>query len=64
MRDVAILKQVLHGGRFVQPLPGGGPVLSVPDYTAEHWIATGAARAVVDPPVITKPPATGGKKGS
>lgn len=53
MRNVEILKQVLHGGQLVKPLPGGGPVLSVEDHTAEHWIATGAAKAAPDSPSAT-----------
>ena len=50
MRNVEILKPVSHLGEIVKPLPVGGPVLSVPDHTAEHWIATGAAKAVADAP--------------
>lgn len=65
MRNVEILKQVLHGGQLVKPLPGGGPVLSVEDHTAEHWIATGAAKAAPSTAPAANPatPATTGKKG-
>jgi len=44
MKTVEILKQVLFKGQWVKPLAKGGPVVSVPDATANHWIATGAAR--------------------
>jgi hypothetical protein len=64
MKNVKILKQVLHLGQWVKPLPGGGPVLSVPDFTADHWIKTGAAEAASETPKPAPLPAAAtGKKG-
>ena len=65
MKHVEILKQVLHLGQWVKPLPNGGPVLSVPDYTADHWIKTGAAKPAGEPPkaAVFPAPLAGGKKG-
>jgi hypothetical protein len=50
MKNVEILKQVIHKGEWLKPLPKGGPVVSVADYTADHWIATGAAKAAAETP--------------
>lgn len=64
MKNVEILKQVLYLGKWVKPLPKGGPVVSVPDYTADHWIKTGAAKAAGEPPKAVVSPVlpVGGKK--
>lgn len=46
MKNVEVLKQVNYGGKFYNPSLKGPVVLSVPDHTAEHWIATGAAKEI------------------
>jgi hypothetical protein len=51
MKNVEVLKQVNYGGKFYNPsLKGPAVVLSVPDHTAEHWIATGAAKEIAFKP--------------
>lgn len=64
MKNVEILKQVLYLGKWVKPFPKGGPVLSVPDYTADHWVKTGAAKASSETPKAVVPQVlpVGGKK--
>lgn len=55
LKAVMVLGQVKRSG-----------IVEVPDATAQHWIATGAAKAAPSTPPAGKPestPPTSGKKG-
>ncbi len=65
MKIVETLKPVVYQAQIVK----SGTTLEVPDHTAEHWIATEAAREPLPEPAAdelpaeeTEPAARGGKK--